>query len=646
MTNSESLLIINRGEIACRIIRTCRKLGITTHALYSYADRHSLHVCSADVAHPLDASDSYIDVDAIIKITKRIKPTYVHPGYGFLSENPILADAIANTSSVFVGPSAKVMRLMGDKVHARALATSLNIPIVPGKEIVTGDTSSFLSHIKTIGFPLLIKASMGGGGRGMRKVFSDADLHESIESASREANALFGSPSVFIEKLIEQPRHVEVQVIRDSHGFTSILGDRDCSMQRSHQKVLEEAPIPFISVEIRNLLHQYARLLFESSQYVGVGTAEFLLAPNGEVFFLEVNSRIQVEHPVTEAVCNHDIVELQIAVARGEALSTTIPSAVHPTCHAIEARLCAEQPDKNFQASTGTILRFDLHGDRVDTGFTVGSHVSPLYDSLLAKVICTGVTREESLVSLSHALSRCEVAGVYTNVNLLKKIVASKEFFTGDFSTSTLEEIRGSSGLDSHTLADALVSFIAHTIQYTEEHRSLLFWTSEVMPRWFHTRYDINGTPCDVSIHPESHAQQIAISVALPEQDKIIQRTLTYARLDYVAETCHPLALDWFEIHGETYRITKRATSLSSDGTTTSSLNDLIQAHLPGKVTALHVKVGDIVQRGSILLALESMKMEHPIVAPQSCKVTRVNVCAGEYVVVGTTLVEVTPTQA
>lgn len=447
------LLVANRGEIARRIFRSCRKLDITPLAVFSEADRYAMHVREAAEARCVGSGEpreSYLNFAHILDVAKELKADAIHPGYGFLSENPEFAAAVSAAGITFIGPSPEAMRKVGDKLAAKQLAARAQVPMSPSIEVQLGaspqgtpptiaNQAALDRFVQETGLPLIVKAAGGGGGRGMRKVFDRGTLVESIQRASQEAASSFGNGSVFCEKLIQHARHIEVQVLADAYDNVWAVGDRDCTLQRRHQKIIEEAPAPQLSPATRHTLHDAAVRLMRAAGYRSAGTVEFLLDSHGNVYFLEVNSRLQVEHPVTELIFGLDLVALQIGIAEGKRLTDMVPGGIpQPSGHAIEARLCAEDPAQDFQPSVGRISHFayprDAHASpkphtiRVDSGYESGSRVPHHYDSLLAKVIVHGGTRSESIALLEATLSECLVEGVKTNRSLLSYLLSSPEF--------------------------------------------------------------------------------------------------------------------------------------------------------------------------------------------------------------------------
>ena len=438
------ILIANRGEIACRIIWTCREMGIKTVAVHSEADKESLHVKYADEAiciGPASSAESYLNIPAIISAAEITNVDAIHPGYGFLAESETFAKVCADCNIIFIGPKPEVIKIMGDKVEARRTMKAAGVPILPGSPDPITDADEAIKLAEEIGFPVIIKAAAGGGGRGMRIVREEEDLAHQLQAAQTEALAAFKDGSVYIEKYIERPRHIEIQVLADEHGNCIHLGERECTIQRRHQKLLEEAPSPVITPELREKMGAIAVKACEEIGYSSAGTFEFLLDENGDFYFMEMNTRIQVEHPVTEMVTLADIVGNQIRIAEGENLRYT-QDDVQIVGHAIECRINAEDPEK-FTPSPGRITAFNIPGGpgvRIDTAVYPGYFVPPYYDSMIAKLIVHARTREGAIKRMRRALQMLVIEGIKTTIPLHIKIMNDEKFQEGDFSTKFMEE--------------------------------------------------------------------------------------------------------------------------------------------------------------------------------------------------------------
>jgi acetyl-CoA carboxylase biotin carboxylase subunit len=447
----KKILIANRGEIAVRILRACRELGIRSVAVFSEVDRKSLHVRLADEAYPIGPApsrESYLRIDKLIDVARRSGCDAVHPGYGFLAENAALPRACADAGLTFIGPPAEAMEALGSKTAGRQLARRSDVPIVPGTNDPIEKPEDAKPLALDMGYPVLLKAVAGGGGKGMRIVYSDAEFNSAFRDASSEAMNAFGDARLYLEKYLERPRHVEIQIFADSHGRVVSLGERECSVQRRHQKVIEEAPSPIVTPDLRKKMGDAAVRLARAGGYVNAGTVEFLVDAHLNFYFLEVNTRLQVEHPVTEQVTGLDLVKLQIAIAAGHRLPFAWES-ITPRGHAMEVRLYAEDPDNNFFPSPGKILSCHVPsgpGIRLDDGVYEGWTVPNDYDPLLSKLIAWGNSREETIARLRRALEEYVVTGIKTNTGLFRRILAEPDFLRGEIHTKWLDELLGRPG--------------------------------------------------------------------------------------------------------------------------------------------------------------------------------------------------------
>ena len=439
------ILIANRGEIALRILRTCEEMGIATVAVYSTVDRHALHVQLADEAVCIgepSSNKSYLNIPNIISAALTRNATAIHPGYGFLAENARFAEICADHQIAFIGPSPDSMRQMGDKSTARETMKQIGVPTVPGSDGLIEDEKEALALADKIGYPVMVKATAGGGGRGMRFVRHGGELPKLFLAAQGEAEAAFGDPGIYVEKFIERPRHIEFQILADQHGNVIHLGERDCSIQRRHQKLLEEAPSPALDPKLRQRMGKAAVKVAKAINYVGAGTVEFLLDGSGNFYFMEMNTRIQVEHPVTEAICGLDLIAAQILVAQGEKLPVN-QNQVELRGHAIECRINAEDPDRNFRPHPGRISGYLPPGGigvRVDSHVYTDYEIPPYYDSLIGKLIVWGLTREQAIARMKRALRECAVTGIPTTIGFHQKILDSPEFLSGTVYTNFVEQ--------------------------------------------------------------------------------------------------------------------------------------------------------------------------------------------------------------
>ncbi len=439
------ILIANRGEIALRIIRTCKEMGIKTVAVYSTADRESLHVRFADEAvciGPASSTESYLNIPRIMAAVEITNSDAVHPGYGFLAENANFAEICSDYGVKFIGPSPEMIRQMGDKVTAKETMIKANVPVVPGSDGLVHTFESGIKIAKTIGYPIILKATAGGGGKGMRIVWKEEEFEEQWDKARQEAKASFGNDGIYLEKFVEEPRHIEIQIIGDQFGQVCHLSERDCSIQRRHQKLVEEAPSPFMTPDLRKAMGEAAIKAGKSINYEGVGTVEFLVDKHRNFYFMEMNTRIQVEHPVTEEVIDHDLIKEQIKVAAGERISG---KNYEPIMHAMECRINAEDVFNDFRPSPGKITSFHSskgHGVRVDTHVYAGYTVPPYYDSMIAKLICKAQTREECIKKMARALDEFIVEGIKTTVPFHQQLMKNEAFKNGDFNTGFLNSFK------------------------------------------------------------------------------------------------------------------------------------------------------------------------------------------------------------
>jgi 3-methylcrotonyl-CoA carboxylase alpha subunit len=642
-----SLLIANRGEIACRVARTARRMGIETIAVYSEADARALHVQATDRAYPIGpapARESYLNIPRNIETALAAGADAIHPGYGFLSENPAFADACTEAGIVFVGPPASAMRAMGSKSAAKALMEKSAVPLLPGYHGDRQDAAFLEDQAARIGFPVVIKAVSGGGGRGMRVVASATEFAAALESAQQEAASAFGDDRVLVERYLQRPRHIEVQVFADTHGNAVHLFERDCSAQRRHQKVLEEAPAPGLSAAQREQMGSAAVAAAKAVGYVGAGTVEFV-ADAGGFFFLEMNTRLQVEHPVTEMITGFDLVEWQLRVAAGEPLSVA-QSAITLTGHAIEARIYAEDPARDFAPSVGRLALFqtpiETDGVRVDTGFATGDTVSIHYDAMLAKLICYGSTRDAALRRMAQALADCSVAGVASNLDLLRRIVTHPDFAAGGIDTGFIAR-EGATLLAPQTTPPVEVLAIAAlTVLHAEPPASDDPWdTTDLW--WLNTaptrvlEFTDGETSFPVSVTRDGSGWRIGD--ILGHAERLDQGRLRVS-LNGVWRTVGA-TLDQHVVtlrdNGLTWRLTLPDPLAAADEE--EDAGDRLVAPIPGLVTQVMTAVGDHVVRGQVLVVLEAMKTVFRLSAPTDTVVASVSCATGEMVQEGQMLV-------
>ncbi|MCK2036719.1 ATP-grasp domain-containing protein [Microbacterium sp. SSW1-49] len=601
-----TVLIANRGEIARRVIRTLRDLGIRSVAVYSDADATAPHVHEADVAvriGPAAASESYLDIAAVIAAAKSTGAQAIHPGYGFLSESVGLAQACAAADIVFVGPDVLALEVMGDKARAREHVVQHGVPVVPGFDASGLSDVQIAAEAERVGYPLLVKPSAGGGGKGMEIVTSAEGLATALASARRVASASFGDDALILERLIRRPRHIEVQVFGDRQGTVLALGERECTLQRRHQKVIEEAPSAGLGAGTRDRLLETAVRAAESVSYVGAGTVEFLVDADvpDEVFFIEMNTRLQVEHPVTEQVTGLDLVALQLRVAAGQPLDI-VPS-VHG--HAVEARVYAESPERGFLPSTGMILRFDPPaGVRVDAAIETGSEVTGFYDPMIAKVIATADDRATALALLDSALARTVVLGVDTNIAFLRRLCRNERVVAGDLDTGLIETLLP---VTAAPPTAAMLSAAAEVVHAASEPvRTSALWRE--LPGWR------SGAPAVE--RPQPHF--------VTDDDELLSVEVGDRRSRGTAQA----AVDgegavWVAQDGITSRLRpldRRAMTrrrLSASRAESGGGGPEGRAPMPGSVVAVHVEDGAKVTAGTPLVSIEAMKMEHQVLAPQ-----------------------------
>ena len=471
----KKILIANRGEIAVRVMRACRELGVSTVAVYSEADRAALHVRYADEAYfigPSPSRDSYLKIETILDVAKRSEAEAIHPGYGFLSENAAFAEACKDAGVVFIGPPAEAITLMGEKTSARRVAVDAGVPVVPGALHPLADNEAILKEAKRIGFPLMLKAAAGGGGKGLRLVHEPADLEAAVLRARSEAKSAFNDDSLYIERAILKPRHIEIQVLADTHGNAVHLFERECSIQRRHQKIIEESPSPFVTPELRERMGALAVALVKKVGYVNAGTLEFLVDENREPYFLEMNTRLQVEHPITEMVTGIDLVKMQIRIAQGEALPFAQKDLTQRG-HAIECRVCAEDPDANFIPNPGKIETLRAPGGpgvRDDSGVYEGFEVPMFYDPLVSKLVVHAESREAAISRMLRAVSEYRITGIKTTLPLFDRALRHPKFIEGDFDTSFVGRLQGEN--DDRVRATEMAMAVAAVATYRARRRS------------------------------------------------------------------------------------------------------------------------------------------------------------------------------
>ncbi|HVZ08386.1 acetyl/propionyl/methylcrotonyl-CoA carboxylase subunit alpha [Rhodopila sp.] len=643
-----SLLIANRGEIACRIARTAHRMGIETIAVFSEADANALHVQSADRAYPIGptpARDSYLNIARIIDTAKRAGAEAIHPGYGFLSENPAFAEACAQAGIIFVGPPAVAMRAMGSKAAAKALMAQSDVPLLPGYHGDRQEADFLADQAARIGFPVVIKAVSGGGGRGMRVVTAATAFSAALESARQEAASAFGDDRVLIERYLQRPRHIEVQVFADTHGNALHLFERDCSAQRRHQKVIEEAPAPGLSDAQRARMGAAAVAAAKAVGYVGAGTVEFVADDDG-FYFLEMNTRLQVEHPVTEMITGFDLVEWQLLVAAGEPLPAA-QSDIFISGHAIEARLYAEDPSRDFAPSIGTLALFQTppqgNGVRVDTGFRTGDTVSVHYDAMLAKLICHGPTREAALRRLRLTMADTIVAGVTVNLDLLDRIIAHPAFAAGGIDTGfiaregdTLLAAQGKPPPDVLAMAALTVLAAEQTAPAADPWDARDQWWVNMTPARVMDFHDGDAV-YPVQVVRDGPAWRIGTILAHAEPlDPVRLRVCLDGDWRTVSGVMHQHIVTLRD-GGMTWRFTLPDPLHAGDEE--EDAGDRLVAPIPGMVTQVLAAPGDAATRGQVLVVLEAMKTVFRLAAPADTIIATIACAAGEMVQEGQVLV-------
>ena len=654
-----SILIANRGEIAVRVMRTARRLGMRCIAVYSDADRAAMHVAAADEAvriGPAPVADSYLRADAIIEAARRTGAEAIHPGYGFLSENPDFVEACEAAGLVFIGPPASAIRAMGLKDAAKRLMEKAGVPVVPGYHGAAQDLTTLAGEARRIGYPVLIKARAGGGGKGMRRVEHAKDFTAALESAQREATSSFGDAGVIVEKYVSRPRHIEVQVFADAHGNAVHLFERDCSLQRRHQKVIEEAPAPGMTPDMRAAMGEAAVKAALAVGYRGAGTVEFIVdASEGlradRFYFMEMNTRLQVEHPVTEAITGLDLVEWQVRVAAGEKF-TRKQADIGFRGHAFEARIYAEDAAKNFAPAIGRLAALELpHGlARVDTGVRAGDEITPYYDPMIAKVIVHGRDRQTALRKLVRALEATRASGSITNIAFLTALARHPAFAAGDVDTGLIErELSKLIALpEPEPVVTALAAVAACGMLEAGAARSSDPWQTLVAWRqWGPAVRD-----CSL-FQGEREIPTVVSSYSAARHDVLIAGATVSLEIG-------PSEGPWHQVtsagrttktrvvrEGDAIRITSgayehdfRVPLGGAMGDDAGADEDRVMAPIPGLVKLIKVKAGAAVKRGDPLLVLEAMKMEHTLAAPRDGRIADVLVAAGDLVQEGALLVQ------
>ncbi|MFF4355967.1 acetyl/propionyl/methylcrotonyl-CoA carboxylase subunit alpha [Streptomyces sp. NPDC001604] len=640
----DTVLVANRGEIAVRVIRTLRSLGVRSVAVFSDADADARHVREADTAvriGPAPAAESYLSVERLLEAAARTGAQAVHPGYGFLAENAGFARACADAGLVFIGPPAEAISLMGDKIRAKETVKAAGVPVVPGSSGSGLSDSELAGAAREIGMPVLLKPSAGGGGKGMRLVRDAERLADEIAAARREARASFGDDTLLVERWVDRPRHIEIQVLADGHGNVVHLGERECSLQRRHQKIIEEAPSVLLDEETRAAMGEAAVQAARSCGYRGAGTVEFIV-PGGDpssYYFMEMNTRLQVEHPVTELITGLDLVEWQLRVAAGEQLPYK-QDDITLTGHAIEARVCAEtvsirEGARGFLPSGGTVLLLrEPQGDgiRTDSGLSEGTEVGSLYDPMLSKVIAYGPDRETAIRKLRTALAETVTLGVQTNAGFLRRLLGHPAVVAGELDTGLVE--REVDGLVSTDVPEEVYEAAAAVRLAAMEPRGE-GWTD---PFSVPSGWRLGGTPKPVAFH--LRVQDPVEYV--PRGTHTLTDDTVSVTLDGVRHTFHRAA-DWISRDGDAWHVRDHDPVAASLTGARHAGADSLTAPMPGTVTVVKVAVGDEVSAGQSLLVVEAMKMEHVISAPHAGTVAELDVTPGTTVAMDQVLAVITP---
>jgi len=647
------LLIANRGEIACRVIKTARKMGIATVAVYSDDDREALHVRMADEAvhiGPSPAKDSYLQIDKIIAACKQTGAQAVHPGYGFLSENPRFAEALEAAGIIFVGPPVKAIKAMGDKITSKKLAAAAGVSTVPGHMGLIDDTEHAVTISQSIGYPVMIKASAGGGGKGMRIAWNDAEAREGFERSKSEAASSFGDDRIFIEKFVTEPRHIEIQLIGDGFGNVLYLNERECSIQRRNQKVIEEAPSPFLDEATRKAMGEQSVALAKAVGYTSAGTVEFIVDKDRKFYFLEMNTRLQVEHPVTELITGLDLVELMLRVANGEKLPLT-QDQVQRNGWAIESRLYAEDPYRNFLPSTGRLTRYrppgeyasESHAVRNDTGVSEGGEISTFYDPMIAKLCTWAPTRLEAIDAMAVALDSFEVEGVGNNLPILSTVMDQQRFRDGALTTGYIAEEfpEGFHGavLNEAQLAD-VVAASAIMMARREQRRTGTATASDwhvQIGEAAHTvslhQHGLDTVVNGETMHLHWHSGETLARLERGDGSRAVMKvtpTTTGFRVRYRGADLKVLVL---RPHTAQY-LQHMPIKMPPD------MSKFLLCPMPGQVVRLDVAEGDIVEDGQTLAIVEAMKMENVLKAEKRARVSKVHVVPGAVLAVDQVILE------
>jgi acetyl/propionyl-CoA carboxylase alpha subunit len=640
------LLIANRGEITCRIIRTCREMGIATVAVYSDADAHALHVEQADEAVHLGGSaakESYLNIEKVVAAAVRSGADAVHPGYGFLAENAGFAQAVIDAGLIFIGPSPEAIEAMGSKRGAKLMLKG--IPTVPG---YMGDDQSdvrLIAEAEKLGYPIMVKASAGGGGKGMRQVNTPDELPDALETARREALQAFGDDTLILERVVRSPRHIEVQIFGDHHGNMIALGERECTIQRRHQKIIEETPSTALTPELRSRMFEAACSVGTQLGYTSAGTVEFLVDDAKNFYFMEMNTRLQVEHPITEETTGFDLVRWQIMVAEGYPLPDM---DVYPAGHAIEVRIYAEDPANEFLPSTGTILRWREPDEvRVDAGVRSGDEVSIYYDPMVAKIIAYGEHRAGAIRRLDYALSQLQLLGLRNNIGFLRRVLMHPQHLAGEITTGFIAQhpellADGAAVPPAALIALALARGEGAGTGMQQHWRNNAFRPQREVFRQGEREYDVLLTPQGSGRYSAQVAGQ-QHRVELVSHDESVMSIVVDGQRQRVTVVAGDAGKCWLHIDGLGYSTMFTWVSPLPEAGRSPAAEGSLHAPMPGQVRAVYVEVGQSVQSGDTLMILEAMKMEHRIKAPYAGVVAALHFAVGQQVQADAVLLEVRP---
>lgn len=655
------VLIANRGEIALRIIKTLKNMGITSVAIYSEADTNSLHVQHADEAYYIGSApvtESYLNIKNIISAVRASGAQAVHPGYGFLSENPLFANALKREGVTLIGPSAHSIKAMGDKIEAKKIATEAGVNTVPGYVGSIASLDQSVEIAEAIGFPVMVKAAAGGGGRGMRVVYNKEDMKDAFDATRREASSHFSDSRVFVEKFIENPRHIEIQLLADQHGNAICLGERECSIQRHHQKVIEEAPSPFIDEDTRRSMYAQVITLSQKVGYYSAGTVEFIVDKDKNFYFLEMNTRLQVEHPVTELVTGVDLVEQMIRVAAGQQLSM-VQEDIELNGWAVECRICSEDPSMGFIPSSGRLTEYDepplSRNIRVDSGVGPGSEVSMYYDSMVAKLITYDITRDKAIEHMQSALGSFVIKGISHNIAFLEAVIANPRFISGDMNTNFIAEEYPEGFSGANLTMDMMEVFIgvAVNIFMAQEKRAasiadqLVHQASKIGTRWV-VRVDGERTPVMIKEVADGynirHARgRVYVRTNWTLGSSIFSGIVNGRKVNVKIDNIPSgYMLTYSGTSSEVYVRSPRVSELESLMPVKEKEEDsnAIKAPLTGQIIDVRIKEGQEVKIGDTLAILTAMKMENVITATANAKISKIHIKSGDQVTTGDVMIE------